>query len=144
MSDICDLLLSDLVISFRPLGVGSQLIVDDLADFNKNQPKNFIFESYSSGIGLIAMKFYRRNYKKFKINTLCDKAILAYVIGKSCCVIQQLTQKFLCVWTTSDRWPNMSTCWFFFSESIKASIEPSIFLDTSKVKYFMENFMENP
>jgi hypothetical protein len=30
--------------------VGSQLIVDDLADFNKNQPKNFIFESFTEEI----------------------------------------------------------------------------------------------
>ena len=29
--------------------------------------------------------------KIYVINTLCDKAILACVIGKSCCVIQQFT-----------------------------------------------------
>jgi hypothetical protein len=34
--------------SFQPLGVGSKLIIEDLADCLKN----FIFESYSSGIGL--------------------------------------------------------------------------------------------
>jgi hypothetical protein len=37
---------------FDPTEAGSKLFVDDLADFTKTNPKNFIFESYSSGIGL--------------------------------------------------------------------------------------------
>ena len=32
--------------------------------------------------------------KIYVINTLCDKAILACVIGKSCCVIQVITHNF--------------------------------------------------
>jgi hypothetical protein len=81
--------------------------------FHLNRPRNFIFESYTSRIGL---KWPQQN------STLKKNKKSFWVSGP-----------FL---TDGQTWKiYRSTFRFFFSKSLKACIKPSIFLDRPMTKY---------